>query len=474
MKIQNNFQAGVMNLTILKSIIGCTPNRKWVGKLVLSLVIPLAILVSRPFGLSIMQALLFAAIVMVIIWWSFGTVKKATASIFLLSVFLLMDIPAKTVFSFPLSETFLLILLCYVFSRGIENSEIAQKALGPVLYRYVNTPLKAILASIALLLLGMYLIPQPLARLLMIVCLIKGHLDHTDASERVKEVVLFSIFVFYATVNMIAMRADIILNTAAAGFAGLTLTELDWLKAMAVPTILYAVLVLAVFLFLFRKDVLGIRFQAKAQVQEKGNLQPKDKRMVAIMAGTVILWATTSVHGISASIVTLIGIMLMYCNGNLKLKDTNSIDGITLLFLTAAFSIGGTMKASGIAERVFGALAAVFPQSYSHLYVLIVIGVSMAMHLILGSNTTTLSIVAPGLVAICSGIMPQQEVFFIAFFSIAAQYILPFHSVAMMIGSSNGYFRSEYVAKIGIPLTIVVIASVFCLYIPWWNLIGLI
>ncbi len=461
---------------VLQSVIGSTPNFKWAKKMLLSLFIPLLIVLGHPFGLSIKQATLFAAIVLVIIWWSFGTVKKVTASIFLLAVFLLFGIPSTTVFSFPLSETFLLIMLCYVFSRGIENSEIAQKALGPVLFKYVNTPLKAIFSAIALLLLGMYLIPQPLARLLMIVCLIKGHLDHTDASDEIKKVVQFAIFVFYATVNMIAMRADIILNTSAAGFAGLSLTELDWIKAMGVPTVLYSVMVLMLFCWIFRKNIFGVRFRAstKGQTAHTAMLCAGDKRTIAIMVATVVLWATTSVHGVSASVITLIGIFLMFCNGNLKAKDLDSIDVITLVFLTAAFSIGGTMKVSGIAEHVFGSLATVFPQKYSGTYVLIMIGVSMAMHLILGSNTTTLSIVAPGLVAICGGIMPQEEVFYIAFFSIAAQYILPFHSVAMMIGTSNNYFPSSYVTRIGVPLTFIVIASVFCLYIPWWKLIGLI
>lgn len=469
--------AGVIKMTdIIKSIIGSAPDSKWAKKMLWSLVVPALIVVGHPFGLSMTQAGLFAAIVLVIIWWSFGTVTKVTASVFLIEIFLLFGIPVKTVFSFPLSETFLLILFCYLFSRGIENSEIAQKALGPILYKYVNTPLKAILSAIALLLLGMYLIPQPLARLLMIVCLIKGHLDHTDASEQVKKIILFGIFVFYATVNMIAMRADIILNTSAAGFAGLALTEQDWLKAMAIPTILYSILVFLFFCFLFRKDVFGIHFHAGAKAQMAGEtiMQAKDKRMAAIMAVTVVLWATTSVHGISARVVTLFGILLMFCNGNVKLKDVDSIDIITLVFLTAAFSIGGAMKASGIAEHVFGALAAIFPRNYSPHYVLIVIGVSMAMHLILGSNTTTLSIVAPGLVAICGEVMPEERVFFIAFFAIAAQYILPFHSVAMMIGTSNSYFPSNYVTKMGLPLTFLVIASVFCLYIPWWDLIGLI
>ena len=460
-----------------KTILIKLTNKKWVTSLLLSLLLPAAILLLCPFGLSRAQAALLGCIVLVILWWSFGVTGKVFASCFLLLAFLAFGVPPKTVFSFPLSGTFLLIVLCYVFSRGVANSDIAQKALGPLLFRHVNTPVKASFAAIAMLLMGILLIPQPLARLLLTVCLIRGYLDHTDIGEEAKGVVIFSIYVFYAAVNMIAMRADLILNTSAVGFAGLSITEGAWLKAMAVPSAVYCLLVFGLFCLLFGRQLFGVRLRA---VDAEGTggarhaLAPSDRRMLAIMLGTVLLWATESLHGISASLVTLAAILLMFLNGDLRLPDLKSIDVTTLVFLTAAFSIGGSMKAAGVAEHVFGALAAIFPGSYSPLYLLTIIGVAMAMHLILGSNTTSLSIVLPGLVAICGGMVPEEEVFFLVFFTVAAQYILPFHSVAMMIGVSNGDFPAPYVTRFGLPLSAVLLAAVFCVYLPWWRLIGMI
>ena len=272
-------------------------------------------------------------------------------------------------------------------------------------------------------------------------------------------------------------QADLILNSSAVGFAGLNITEGGWLRAMAIPTTVYCLLVFGLFCVLFGKKLFGVRLRAtESNEAQLGNsaLAPADKRMLAVMLGTVLLWATESLHGLNASLVTLAAILLMFLNGNLRLQDLRSIDVTTLIFLTAAFSIGGSMKASGIAEHVFGTLAAIFPKSYSVLYILTIVGVSMVMHLILGSNTTSLSIVLPGLIAICSSVVPAQEVFFLVFFTVAAQYILPFHSVAMMIGVSNGDFPAPYVTRFGVPLSILLLASVFCIYIPWWHLIGMI
>ena len=65
------------------------------------------ILFFRPITLTARQAAVVAAVLLVIIWWSVGIVKKIPASIFLLVVFCLTSgVEEQTIFSFPLSETF--------------------------------------------------------------------------------------------------------------------------------------------------------------------------------------------------------------------------------------------------------------------------------------------------------------------------------------------------------------------------------
>ena len=54
------------------------PDRGWIAGLLLSLVIPAAILFVCPFGLTLRQSAVVAAVLLVIIWWSAGIVKKNT------------------------------------------------------------------------------------------------------------------------------------------------------------------------------------------------------------------------------------------------------------------------------------------------------------------------------------------------------------------------------------------------------------
>ena len=105
---------------------------------------------------------------------------------------------------------------------------------------------------------------------------------------------------------------------------------------------------------------------------------------------------------------------------------------------------------------------------------LVIIVITMCMHLVLGSNTTTLSVVLPALMAICGSVMPVQEVFFIAYISLTAHFLLPFHAVSLMIGVGNGYFPSSYATKFGLPMMILIIVGIFLIFLPYWNIVGLI
>ena len=176
---------------------------------------------------------------------------------------------------------------------------------------------------------------------------------------------------------------------------------------------------------------------------------------------------------VNPTVVTLIGTVLLFGLKVLGKKDFKSIDIATLVFLTAAFSIGGVMKASGIADIVFSYIAGFFPKTMSLLYIAVLILVSMAMHLILGSNTTTFSVLLPGLIIVGDGFLSPEAILFICYTSLASHYILPFHSVGMMIGAANNFFPGRNVGKLGIPLMFVIFLAIFGLYIPWWKLMGL-
>lgn len=464
-----------VNLSITAKRTNAIMDRGALLKLALSLLFPLLILAVQPLGMDLRQSVVVSSILLVIIWWSTGIVKSIPASLFLLAVFCLVNAaPLNTVFTFPLSENFFLITITYLFSQGIANSGLVEKLFEPVLMRFSDTPIKTLVLIIVMYALTIYMIPQPLARLIIIAMLFHRFLYKTSAPEETKKVLMFACFIFYAVVNMATKNADIIMNNASVAFAGLEMTDGQWIRYMAVPVIIYGTLIFMLFCFLFRKQLMGIKLtiaDSKAE-REKLSLSGKEKLTLAVILLTVILWMTVSIHGINSTLVTLCSVLVLFAFKVLGKKDFKAIDVKTLIFLTAAFSIGGVMKACGAADIVFSKLRALFPDEYSSLYLITMTFVGMLMHLILGSNTTALSVVIPGLMVVCGDILSPEIIMFVAFNSVAFHSILPFHSAAIMIGASNGYFPAKYVARLGIPVTFLIYFATMFIFVPWWKFMG--
>jgi di/tricarboxylate transporter len=179
-----------------------------------------------------------------------------------------------------------------------------------------------------------------------------------------------------------------------------------------------------------------------------------------------------SVHGIGGTIIVIIGTIIMIPMDLLTRKDLKSINYKLLIFLTAAFSIGNVLKASGASEIIFTRFVNMFPKEFNTYYIFLIFLTSVGLHMVLGSNMTTLSVVVPGIVAIASGITSIEVVIFLIYFSVCAHYVLPFHNVIMMIGDGNRHYRTETILKFSPFLTLIIVASIFFIYINWWKFAG--
>lgn len=448
-------------------------DRKWAIKMGLSLIPFLLLLLLRPAGLNGVQALVTASIVLIVIWWSANLIQKIPSSLLLLGIFCACQAaPLTTIFSFPLSETFPLLALTYVFSAAISHSGLVEHFLQPLLARYVHTPIQCMGAFLLSFYLTFYVIPQPIARLFMMLTIYKQFFAGTTLSPVVKSVLYYALYMFHGASVLSVKEADMIFNYAAVSFSGVAVSSGDWIKAMFIPVTLLCLL-LGVMLFLvFRKELAGVRIQVTSQAESKA-LTEQQRKAMWIILGTVILWMTTPLHHVSGTWVTLVSVFLLFRIGILTKKDWGTIDVSTLVFLAAAFSIGGVMKACGAADALFGLFRNVFPETFSPKYLCIMVLVTMLIHMILGSNTTTVSVVIPGLMILCQPAVPAQLIVFSTVIGLNYHAIVPFHSVVLMIGAAQGDFPANYVTRTAVPLTALVYLSALVLFYPYWKLIGL-
>jgi len=448
-----------------------------------------AVLVFRPLGLDPGQTVVAAALVLAVGFWTAGAASKALVSAFLLVVFLAFGRTAPaSVFRFPLSESFPVIVLAFLVSQGIVKSGLARKLLLPVLDRRAGTPGRLLAAMILSSAAFVFLIPQPFSRVIILSGIFAECLEARGLPARLKERLLFALHLFSALANNLFLRGDLILNPAFLNFSGLSMGESGWTARLLVPGLVHMALALVVFLLMARRDWREYARGAETSRTEgtgrpasdipatapaSSRLSSADRRNLVLIGLVLTAWALEGLHGIRGVWIAAAGTGAMFVLGLLEPKDLKAVNPGLLLFLTAASSIGAVLEGSGTAARIFPALAALLPRAWSPGLALGTVGVSMAGHMVLGSNMTTLSVLVPAFRAVGEGAGVPEAVAFLVFVSVTTQFLLPFHHVVLLLGAEAGRYGRGTVFRFGLALTLVSAAAAAFLYPAWWGLRGL-
>lgn len=443
----------------------------------LALVVPLAVFILRPLGMDLRQSGILAALLFAIICWVTGAVERTLASALLLAVFLAFSgAPVQTVFTFPLSENFLMIVFSFLFSQGISNSGLTEKLLQPLLARIAQTPGRLMASMVVCAAAMIFIIPQPFSRIIILSGIYAGYFDRLECVKRERElkpVLMAGLFIFSVLVNMLMIRGDIILNNALLTMGGVSLTEGDWVRYMSVPTLVFLLLAVVLFYVVFRRELALYHGDGQEASAEKAVLTLREKRCLALILAVVVFWATEGLHGVSGTITVIAGTALMFAVGLLKLPDIKSINVNLLVFLTAAFAIGGVLKACGVADILFSRFTRLFPAEFSTRYVLTVLLTAVILHMVLGSNVTTMSVVVPGLMSIGAGTAPEIPLLLLIYIAVCGHFLLPFHHVVLLLGEGKGYYSVKHLSRFGIPLTILMTVLATVVYMGWWSLLHL-
>jgi sodium-dependent dicarboxylate transporter 2/3/5 len=224
------------------------------------------------------------------------------------------------------------------------------------------------------------------------------------------------------------------------------------------------------FIVVFRKELLD-KFDLNLEHEETSAMTKEEYKAIGIMSIVVVLWLTYGIHGISPSMVALIGTIIMFAIGLIGIKDFKVINIGLLIFLTAGFSIGKVLNGSGIAVLISNSLMTLFPDASSPFYYPVIIGVVSAIHMVSGSSITAMSIAIPTLTAVTGEYVSTIFITMLVYIIVSIHYVLPMHHVTIMIGYGNNYYENKHVVKYGIFLTILLWIVTLCIYIPWWKFI---
>lgn len=443
-----------------------------VGSL-LSLVIPIVLCLTRPLGLSLQQSFILGSLFVAILWWATNWVSRDVASLSLLAVFLLFSgVPAVQVLNFALSPNIFMIVAAFLLSEGVVRSQVADGLSAFLLGRFCRTYAHIAIASFVLCTFLIFLIPQPYPRGVLLAAIYSKFLLSVEAEESQKKVLMFSIFVAATVTTLMFVNGDVIANYTAMDLGQVHYSYVEWIKYMTIPTILASVAVCLAFIATFRRELLHPI--AHTNDTEVRALTPEGKKALIVTVVVVVLWLTEPLHGVGSAIVAVMGVALMLLLRTLRIEDFKVVNYGLLLFLTSVFAVGRVLVVSGIAERIRLVLLQVLPAPSSLWFLPSIVLAVMAMHMVFGSVMTTISVSIPMVVVLTEGVLMPELVVLLVLASAIFHFVLPYHHVTVMIGFGSGYYDTRHVVRFGLPLTFVVLASVFFLYLPWWRLTGLV
>lgn len=443
-----------------------------VKKRIASFVLPLLIILTLPFGMSLSQALVLGSLIFTLTSWTFNLFRKNYVSFFMIMIFLVFsNTPAQKILSFPLSADFFLILLAFLFSDGIIKSGLLQKLLKPYIGSFLTSPAKFFLFLVFLTSIMIFIIPQPFARIIFLSILLTEVMSELDFTKKDISLYLFATYIISMFTNNFFIKGNLVLNKALIQISGISVTESQWMYYFFVPTLALLLLTMLTFSLFYRKDLTShknsnLRIPQVYDKSEKWNL--------FLISIVFVLWSLEGTCGIPGIFIILFGVIILYIRGFLTFKDLKNIDWGLMLFLTSTFAIGPAMSGSGIAGILFGYITPLFPSTMSFYLLLAIVFSAIIIHMFLGSLVTTFSVVIPGLAIITSTIIPNLTMTLLVFVSIFIHSMLPFHNVLLVIGEGYGFFDSRRVLSFGLLTLLLTLVGILFFFLPWWSFIGLV
>jgi sodium-dependent dicarboxylate transporter 2/3/5 len=237
--------------------------------------------------------------------------------------------------------------------------------------------------------------------------------------------VLFpTVILLSAVATLIGAGAHLVTNQILAASTGQTVSFGQWL-ILGIPLAVVsahtaAELVLALFTQAadrrtpLRVPVAAIAAQVTTPIT--GRVLAAQRRAALVMAAVVLGWGTGSLHGLDPALVALAGALVLAAPGVGVVGIGDALKGVPwslLLFMAATAALAAALIDSGAAGWLAGAVFGPIDGAPPWLFLLVVIALSVAAHLMVQSRTARSSILVPLVVpaAIALGLNPVAVAF---------------------------------------------------------------
>ncbi len=467
-------------------------NKKLIG-IILGIVLAAIIWIVPIAGLPAEGKRALAVTVFAVVWWVFGVTHPAFTTLLLFLGYVLLvgniqkpdgttvDIAGQVFRLFTMALMWLMIG-AFLIAAAVTKSGLAKRVAYFFMIRYAKSYKSIVVLAYLLGFVLSFLIPHPFPRTLLIMAMISQIIKEAGANEKDTAALGFGVFAAATATSMILLMGDSVLNVAGVGFSKLNVGFFEWIKYMAVPGIVASLLMMALQLVMFKQSgPFNINREKIVEEQKKLGPMTRNEKVVLIwVAIALVLWCTDFIHHIDPAWIALtvaVGMALPYIGEVLTPGDiTTGVNWPIVLFVVGALAIGNVSRATGMAQWLATTLLPATPPTNPFAFAGMIGGITMVLHMILGSALACMSVVSPPMVEYASqaGWSPLVPALLV-YTAVNMHYLLPFQHVTMLLGAGEtGKYGNKETLRYGIPLTIICLVVMVLVMVPWWMAIGLI
>ena len=282
-----------------------------------------------------------------------------------------------------------------------------------------------------------------------------------------------------ASMFMTGMAANPLVSKAAKDVYNLEFGWGTWLLGSIIPAIVSFLVLPHVIYYLAPPDLNDGRAaqkEARKQLQVRGAMQLNEKIMMGVLIGMLLLWASQSLHGLSTTLIALLGVITLLITNTQTWEDITGNDKAwdTLIWLGGLLTMANMLADYGFIQWFVDGVKDTV-SGYSGLITIILLALFYFYSMVAFSMLTAhiAAMVAPFLI-VCSATdaPPMVAVAIFAYFSCLCGCTTNYSSGPVIIYYGLGYEKASRWFQIGFILSLSHIVIWLGVGFPWWKLLG--
>lgn len=459
-------------------------------------------------GLSYQATAVLGILIMAIVWWITGVLPEFVTAVVMAVLFVVVaGISVGATFSTFASSTWWLLLSAFTLGVGMKTSGLMRRIALAIVRKFPRTFRCQVIAQLVTGTVLGPLIPSLAVKGAMLAPLAMSIGDELGYERQGKR----ATGLFAAMLVGIRTVAPTIVSASVTGYALMATLPADVqeqfnMASWFVAALPWLVVVLALNYFLIMgmygrgekagsgSETVGAPGNAQSFKQSSrggtdlndnqsipdclGPLSAVEKRMLAIILVTVILWATEPFHHISAMAVGLAALVFMFV---LKVIDVpafkSGVNWTSLLFIGIALGLGSVFAEAGLNDWVMQTCGPAFQALAGNPYLLVLgIGViTVVLRFLIVSEVAYLNLLMAFLVPMAASVGVNPWVLGFSAYALViawfAKYQSPIYLAAFYAVDGKMAKHSELAKYCGVYLATCLAGLVVC--VPYWQWMGL-